>query len=147
MMRRLFAQSVYTIFRAYWFLFRPTTRGSKVVIEHNGKILQVKHQYGKNMWTFPGGRSEEGESFEETARREIVEETGLVLVELKQVGEFFSTLEYKKDTVAVFAAISSDSTVRLQKKEIAEARWFDPDSLPQLSPFNQKIIDLWRTKK
>ncbi|MCB9471402.1 MAG: NUDIX hydrolase [Candidatus Obscuribacterales bacterium] len=56
----------------------PTTRVSVVVLDDEGNILLVRHRKGKKRhWVLPGGRLEHGESFEECARREMVEETGL----------------------------------------------------------------------
>lgn len=53
-----------------------------VVIEGPGKKIPLILNPGKplpHFWKFPGGRSEEGETPEETAIREVAEETGLTL--------------------------------------------------------------------
>lgn len=56
----------------------PTTRVSVIVLDDGGNILLVKHRKGKKFyWVLPGGRLEYGETFEECARREMKEETGL----------------------------------------------------------------------
>ncbi|MBD3304395.1 NUDIX domain-containing protein, partial [Candidatus Woesearchaeota archaeon] len=52
------------------------TRCSGGIIFNNGKYLLVKHKEGGH-WDFPKGHAEEGETEEETALREIYEETGL----------------------------------------------------------------------
>jgi 8-oxo-dGTP diphosphatase len=49
-----------------------------VVFDDNGRILLVRHTYGRLNWELPGGASEPGETFAETALRELREETGLV---------------------------------------------------------------------
>ena len=76
------------ILRVYWFVIRPHTRGAKVIIERDGKVLWVKHSYGHQTWCFPGGGSKRGESFEDTAIRETKEEVGLTLTGLEFLGEF-----------------------------------------------------------
>ena len=57
--------------------------GSAVLVfnERNEVLLQLRTDTGK--WGIPGGAMEPGESFEETARRELLEETGLHLKNLK----------------------------------------------------------------
>jgi len=48
-----------------------------VVLDAAGRVLLVRHTYGRLNWELPGGASEPGETFAETALRELREETGL----------------------------------------------------------------------
>jgi len=55
--------------------------GIAVFIFKEGKfLLQQRHgAHGEGTWSVPGGHQELNESFEETARREVLEETGLTI--------------------------------------------------------------------
>ncbi|MDW0114265.1 NUDIX hydrolase [Sporosarcina saromensis] len=61
------------------------TIGCGVILVENEKIL-LQHRTDEDNWCIPGGMMELGETFEETAIRETLEETGLVIKELKLFG-------------------------------------------------------------
>lgn len=48
-----------------------------VIFDDAGRVLLVHHTYGRLNWELPGGGSEPREAPDETARRELLEETGL----------------------------------------------------------------------
>ena len=62
------------------------------VIEDGGRIFATQRGYGefKDMWEFPGGKMEVGESGEEALRREIREELDTEIA----VGKLLCTVEY-----------------------------------------------------
>ena len=47
------------------------------VTDADGQLLLIRHPNAPDTWTFPGGGHEPGETFAETARREVWEETGV----------------------------------------------------------------------
>ncbi|MFH1129350.1 MAG: NUDIX hydrolase [Patescibacteria group bacterium] len=132
------------IVRLYWFIFRPKTSGVKCVIENNGKILIIRNVYGKRMWTFPGGTINKNETPENAVKREVREEVGLEIVNIRFLGDFVSEVEYKKDKIYCFSAKSSQLELKTRKSEILEADWFLPSELPQpFGPVAQKIRELY----
>ena len=61
---------------------------SAAIIVSEGKVLMVRRRIseGEVMWQFPAGAIEDGEAAEEAAVRETVEETGLVVSVIRQIG-------------------------------------------------------------
>ena len=60
------------------------TPAASVALRHGDRFLLVErgHAPARGLFAFPGGRLEQGESPEEAARRELLEETGLEAGEL-----------------------------------------------------------------
>lgn len=116
------------------------------MVEYQGKILLVKQSYGRGLWTIPGGGIRRGETPEEATKREVREEVGIQLEDVKHIGKFISTSEYKRDNVDIFNAASNGENFKIDNLEIIEAKWFPPNNLPEISEYAQKVLDLWRKK-
>lgn len=60
-----------------------------VIKDEAGRLLLIKrgHEPGAGLWSIPGGRIEPGESDARALAREILEETGLVIVPGRLLGE------------------------------------------------------------
>ncbi len=95
----------------------------------NGKpmYLLLKHP---SYWGFPKGHLEDGETEEDTARRELAEETGLTGVEI--VPDFREVIEYwfKRggDSIhkkVIFFLAKTDNPELKLSSEHEEAGWFD----------------------
>jgi ADP-ribose pyrophosphatase YjhB (NUDIX family) len=141
-MKPLLFKTGYPFLKLYWFIVRPKTFGVKCIAEWEGKILLIRNTYGDWGWTFPGGGIKKNESLETAVRREVKEETGIEITDIKKGEEFFTTREYKRDTIIVFTAKATSSIIEPQASEIAAAQWFNKESLPELSSFALKI---WTT--
>lgn len=115
----------------YWFIARPETRGAKCLIEHDGKILMIRNSYGRKYWTFPGGYVEKNESPKEGAIREAHEEVGIRVADATLLGSYASNREYKRDMVHCFYAKVTSPEYTIDPIEIAEAKWFPLDQLPE----------------
>jgi NAD+ diphosphatase len=89
------------------------------------------------------GFLEPGESIEDAIHREVREEVGL---EVKDLRYFASqSWPYPHSLMIAFTAEYAGGELRLDPAEIAEARWFGPgDKLPELSPgqsISRALID------
>ena len=132
---------------AYWFIFRPKTMGVKCLIENNEKFLMIRNSYGHRQWTFPGGGVDRNELPENAAQRETREEVGIEVTNLVPLGEYFSTRQYKKDTVYCFYAKVHSSYFKIDNDEVSEATWFSEADIPgRRSSAVDKVLNLYRLK-
>jgi 8-oxo-dGTP pyrophosphatase MutT (NUDIX family) len=128
--RRLGYRLAYTGLRGYWFLARPSTRGVKCVLSDGGRVLLVRHTYGTPEWTLPGGRLKAGEPPPNAARRETEEELGLGISDWRSLGRIEGRTHHRRDVISVFMTSVDDPALTLDLGEIAAARWFARDRLP-----------------
>lgn len=123
--------------------------GSVVIVcDEEGRVL-LHRRSDNGCWGFPGGSMELGESFEDTARREIFEETGLTvgkltLLELHSGKNTF--YEYPNghqvyDATAVFATSDFTGGIQADGGESLDVNFFDLCELPQnISPPDKTIF-------
>ena len=79
------------------------------------------------------GFLEPGESIEEAIHREVYEEVGLQVKDLRYFGS--QSWPFPHSLMIAFTAEYASGDITLNDQEIDEARWFGPgDTLPQLSP-------------
>ncbi len=110
------------------------------------KVLLVKRKGTpfKGKWALPGGFVQIDEDLEQSAKRELAEETGVKGVYLEQLYTFGAPKRDPRErviTVAYFALIPSQKQT-LQAATDAEAvDWFAMDQLPRLAFDHQEIID------
>lgn len=83
-----------------------TTNGASVVVLRRDAVLMVERARPplEGLWSFPGGKSEAGETPEQTARRELLEETGLRVGRLLRLGAAHPIPHVSDFRLAVFAA-------------------------------------------
>jgi 8-oxo-dGTP diphosphatase len=133
----MFSSFVRAIFRGtacvILLIFRivPKKDRVRVIIYHDdGDILLVKNRFSRQKWALPGGGAKHNESYEQAAVREVLEEIGLKIHNLRYLGKANSHESYAKFSVRVFAAHASDYDIKCNF-EIMEARWLNINYLPE----------------
>jgi len=129
--------------RSWWYVTRPKTSGSKVVIVFENEILLIKTTYGYS-YGLPGGGIKQNETPEMAARRETLEEVGIELGTILPLPTFITYEEYKQDTVYSFYGKVASKKYTLDLLEIDTAEWHPVDTLPPLGSVTEKIIDLYK---
>lgn len=131
----------YSCLRLYWFLIRPHTYGVRCIVRHQAHVLLIQHTYGPRNYSVPGGGMRENEEPEQAARREVFEEVGINLTEVRLIESLYLTDEYKRDTVYVFTGNTHNRAFQIDDAEIANAEWYPVTNLPDtLSPQLRDII-------
>ena len=97
-------------------------------------------------WALVAGFAEIGEPIEDTVRREVLEETGLEVQDLRfyrsQPWGFTDTL-----LLGFYCRVRGTDAVKLQEDELSEAQWFTPAQLPEdhtRSSLTGEMIERWR---
>lgn len=129
-----------------------TTSTAFSVTRRDHEWLMIRpERLGVTSWELPGGHAEPGETFEEAAARETLEETG-VSIEVAGllavcVHEWHERLQRK--LICFFDGVAATgATPRLSpdEPEIRDAAWLDPSALPpdNMSPFLHPLIEQQR---
>ena len=129
--------------------------GGVVIINDRDEILMTLRA-DNNSWCFPGGYFEMGEDIENTAKRELFEETGLVANELILFDVFSGKDLYYKypngDEVYILDVvyICKDFTgeIKPQLSEVKDIQFFAIDNLPDnisppTKPSLKALIERW----
>lgn len=110
------------------------------------KILLIKRGKDpfKDCWALPGGFLEIEEDLDDTAQRELTEETGLINVRLEQFrafGKIGRDPRTRVITVSYFAMVRMNEQPVQAADDASEAGWFSVRDLPGLAFDHQTIIN------
>jgi len=123
--------------------------GAGVFVYKDGKVLLQKRR-DNGCWAQHGGAMEIGETLEDTAKRELKEETGLTANSLEFLGVFSGKeLLYtypngdKVCNVAVMYVCQDYSgDLIFETNETSELKWFDINKIPKnISPSDRLYFD------
>ncbi|MEE4538893.1 MAG: NUDIX domain-containing protein [Erythrobacter sp.] len=132
--------------RDRWRRWRGTRLvGCAVVITNRaGDVLLLRHSYGPKGWALPGGGVGPGEDPQEAARREVREELGLELDGFEPLAAIEEEISGSPLTAHLFAALATGDPVP-DGREVIEARFFPPNSLPEpLGRLTRGRLAHWR---
>ena len=125
---------------------RPAVTADCVVIakENEPQVLLIQrgNEPFKGCWAFPGGFMNMDETTEQCAIRELEEETGLKVTEIKQIGAYSKVDRDPRGrtiTVAYLAIIDKVANVK-GLDDAAKAQWFPLSDLPKLAFDHEEIM-------
>jgi 8-oxo-dGTP diphosphatase len=132
---------------------RPSVGLGAIILKGN-KVLLLKRKVflGNETWCFPGGHLEYRESFEDCAKRETLEETGVTIKNVRfatLTNDIFEKEEKHYITVFIVSDYAEGDAKIMEPEKSSEIGWFEWDNLPsplflpiqnllkqQFNPFN-----------
>ncbi|BBK42322.1 DNA mismatch repair protein MutT [Allostella vacuolata] len=128
--------------------------GARIVIEDPGSgriLLQRRGDFG--VWGLPGGNAEEGEGLEAVVVRETLEETGLVVSDVRPFGfacdPAHETIAFPNGDrcqffVLMFWTRTFSGSPLADGDESRALGWFPPGALPEMLPNMARSVEAWR---
>jgi 8-oxo-dGTP diphosphatase len=110
--------------------------GVGVVVRKDNKYLLGlrKGSHGEGNWAYPGGHLEWFETWEECARREVLEETGLKIKNVKflaATNDLFKAENKHYITIFMLADYASGKLVNREPEKCEEWKWFEWNKFPK----------------
>lgn len=126
---------------------RPAVTADTIILNlHNNiwhiLLIQRKNAPYKGCWALPGGFMEIDETIEQTAQRELEEETGLSKITLHQMHTYSALYRDPRGRTLtiVFWGICSDKSTLRAASDAETVQWFPYDNLPELAFDHDQII-------
>lgn len=113
------------------------------IVWKDGRFLAAKRPQGKpraGFWEFPGGKREPGEHIEDTLRRELLEELGIICGRITPWRTLAHTYPDMHVTLHFMHVLDYQATPT--PKDGQELRWLMPEEAPALTflPADREII-------
>jgi 8-oxo-dGTP pyrophosphatase MutT (NUDIX family) len=122
----------YLFLKIIWFFTRPTISASNCAVINDGAVLLVRHNYGDRLsWRLPGGGIHQSEDPAAAIRRELREEVALEVGDLRKIGYYELTDDFRLVRLHCFAASAKSRVFKTDGREISEAKWFTVTRLPK----------------
>jgi len=120
-----------------------------VRIERGNQILLVRaRSFRTNHHGLVAGFLETGESLEQCVEREVREEAGIKIKNLRYFGS--QPWPYPFGLMVGFTAEYAEGELHLQKEELCEGGWYTKDNLPNIpdkASIARRLIDDWMNQK
>jgi NAD+ diphosphatase len=114
-----------------------------VLISRGEELLLARaHRFPTRMYSVLAGFVEPGESLEETVVREVREEVGIEVKDIRYFGS--QPWPFPNSLMIGFTAAYASGEITIEPQELVDAAWFSKHNLPQLPPklsIARKLID------
>lgn len=112
----------------------PSVAPCVIVLVRRGNrvLLTRKADWAPGRYSLVAGFVDIGECLEEAVMREVAEETGLQVANIRYVGS--QSWPFPSQLMVGFVADWAGGELRIDRNELEDARWFEVDRLPVLPP-------------
>jgi 8-oxo-dGTP pyrophosphatase MutT (NUDIX family) len=125
-------------------MFHQIDAGGGVAYNEKGEVLMI---FRRGKWDLPKGKSDEGETIEECALREVREETGLKKLTLgEKIGDTWHIYLQKNEQILKRTAwykmhgISTEKLKPQKEENILEARWVSAQNIAPLAAQSYEAV-------
>jgi NAD+ diphosphatase len=109
-----------------------------VAVERGNEILLARSpHFPAGIYSVLAGFVEPGESAEEAVAREVMEEAGVVVGDVRYFGS--QPWPFPNSLMLGFTATYESGEIRIEEEEIEDARWFSADEMPNFFPGRMSI--------
>ena len=109
-----------------------------VAVERGNEILLARSpHFPAGIYSVLAGFVEPGESAEEAVAREVMEETGIRVKDIRYFGS--QPWPFPNSLMLGFKAAYEAGEIRIEEEEIEDARWFTADAMPTVFPGGMSI--------
>lgn len=128
-------------------IFKNPSPTVDIIIETQGGVVLIQRKNPPHGWALPGGFVDYGESFEDAARREAAEETGLAVSLQLQFHTYSDPSRDARQHTASTVYVATAAGPPVAADDAAAAAVFTQDTLPPLVFDHGRILDDYFTFK
>ena len=128
---------------------RAAVTADIIIFDKNKEKILLIERGGEpfiGMWALPGGFMDMNETIEQTAFRELEEETNLTGIELNQLHTFTAIgrdPRHRTVTTVFYGFIEDNAQTAIAGDDAAKAQWFNIYDLPNLAFDHREVIDFF----
>ena len=128
----------------------PRIAPAVIVLVRRGEeaLLARNARFPLPFYSTLAGFSDIGETLEDTVHREIREEVGIEVANVRYFGS--QPWPFPNSLMIAFTAEWASGDIAVDADEIADAQWFTRDALPMVPPplsIARRMIDAWLTER
>lgn len=130
--------------------------GASVIIEDSNERILLQRRSDNNLWGYAGGSVELDEKVEDSAKRELFEETGIIANSLELFGIFsgkethyvYPNGDEVSNVDIVFICKDYSGELKRQEDEVEELKFFEASDVPkEISPPINPALNKWIEEK